>query len=374
MYPAGRTSGPARSGRCDHERRTRPARRAAGVLRRRRDGDQGPGLDGAGVRAARLLLSRDRPQQDRRRALRAPRRGVRRRHRRGAARAARSCSPPTARHPRWSRRHAPAAASSSTRCARWSPRSTTRSRSAPARATASSTSATKATRRRSARWRWRRPRSVGSRRSPRSTPSPSSSNRWRCWPRRRCRTATGRASPLRVRERFPDVWTPGRSDLCFATTNRQSSLLAMVARCDAVVIIGSSNSSNTRALEKLAREAGCERGVPGQHRRPAARRSRRHGRRDRRRLGARGTRRRGADAARSHATASRSSRSPTRTSTSRRPATSATCRRRSRWRRRRCSAARCSPARRWTTAACRPATFWRRSESCTSKSTCSPPP
>ena len=63
---------------------------------------------------------------------------------------------------------------------------------------------------------------------------------------------------LRVRERFPDVWTPGRSDLCFATTNRQSSLLAMVARCDAVVIIGSSNSSNTRALEKLAREAGCD--------------------------------------------------------------------------------------------------------------------
>jgi 4-hydroxy-3-methylbut-2-enyl diphosphate reductase len=62
---------------------------------------------------------------------------------------------------------------------------------------------------------------------------------------------------VRVRERFPDVWTPGRSDLCFATTNRQSSLLAMVARCDAVVIIGSSNSSNTRALEKLAREAGC---------------------------------------------------------------------------------------------------------------------
>jgi 4-hydroxy-3-methylbut-2-en-1-yl diphosphate reductase len=64
---------------------------------------------------------------------------------------------------------------------------------------------------------------------------------------------------VRVRERFPDVWTPGRSDLCFATTNRQSSLLAMVARCDAVVIIGSANSSNTRALEKLAREAGCER-------------------------------------------------------------------------------------------------------------------
>jgi 4-hydroxy-3-methylbut-2-enyl diphosphate reductase len=64
---------------------------------------------------------------------------------------------------------------------------------------------------------------------------------------------------VRVRERFPDVWTPGRSDLCFATTNRQSSLLAMATECDAIVVIGSSNSSNTRALEQLAREAGCER-------------------------------------------------------------------------------------------------------------------
>jgi 4-hydroxy-3-methylbut-2-enyl diphosphate reductase len=63
----------------------------------------------------------------------------------------------------------------------------------------------------------------------------------------------------RVRERFPDVWMPGRSDLCFATTNRQSSLLAMVPDCDAVVIIGSANSSNTRALERLAIEAGCPR-------------------------------------------------------------------------------------------------------------------
>src|SRR3954465_9174166 len=33
-----------------------------GVLRRRRDGQQGPGLDGPGLRAARVLLPRDRPQ------------------------------------------------------------------------------------------------------------------------------------------------------------------------------------------------------------------------------------------------------------------------------------------------------------------------
>lgn len=60
-----------------------------------------------------------------------------------------------------------------------------------------------------------------------------------------------------VRERFPSTWSPGRSDLCFATTNRQSALMAMAPQCDAIVVIGSSNSSNTRALEKLAIEAGC---------------------------------------------------------------------------------------------------------------------
>ena len=62
---------------------------------------------------------------------------------------------------------------------------------------------------------------------------------------------------VRVRERFPDVWTPGRSDLCFATTNRQSALISIAPQVDAFVVIGSSNSSNTRALERLAEESGC---------------------------------------------------------------------------------------------------------------------
>jgi 4-hydroxy-3-methylbut-2-enyl diphosphate reductase len=62
-----------------------------------------------------------------------------------------------------------------------------------------------------------------------------------------------------VRQRFPDVWTPGRSDLCFATTNRQSALMEIAPQSDAFVVIGSANSSNTRALEQLAREAGCQR-------------------------------------------------------------------------------------------------------------------
>jgi len=50
-----------------------------------------------------------------------------------------------------------------------------------------------------------------------------------------------------ARQRFPDLWMPTRSDLCFATARR----------ADAIVVIGSANSSNTLALEKVARAAGC---------------------------------------------------------------------------------------------------------------------
>ena len=52
---------------------------------------------------------------------------------------------------------------------------------------------------------------------------------------------------------------PNRSDLCFATTNRQAALRAIAASADAVVVIGSANSSNTVALTKVAEAAGCPR-------------------------------------------------------------------------------------------------------------------
>ncbi len=65
----------------------------------------------------------------------------------------------------------------------------------------------------------------------------------------------------RARERYPDLWMPNRSDLCFATTNRQAALKAIAARCDAVVVIGSDNSSNTVALSKVAEAFGCPRVV-----------------------------------------------------------------------------------------------------------------
>jgi 4-hydroxy-3-methylbut-2-enyl diphosphate reductase len=60
-----------------------------------------------------------------------------------------------------------------------------------------------------------------------------------------------------TRDKFPQLWQPERSDLCFATTNRQSALMEIASRCDAMVVIGSANSSNTNALAALAAEAGC---------------------------------------------------------------------------------------------------------------------
>jgi 4-hydroxy-3-methylbut-2-enyl diphosphate reductase len=65
----------------------------------------------------------------------------------------------------------------------------------------------------------------------------------------------------RARERFPDLWMPNRSDLCFATTNRQAALKALAGRADAMVVIGSENSSNTVALEQVAVAFGCPRVV-----------------------------------------------------------------------------------------------------------------
>jgi 4-hydroxy-3-methylbut-2-enyl diphosphate reductase len=60
-------------------------------------------------------------------------------------------------------------------------------------------------------------------------------------------------------ERHPDLWMPNRSDLCFATTNRQSALREIAEVADAVVVIGSANSSNTVALAEVARTSGCPR-------------------------------------------------------------------------------------------------------------------
>ena len=56
----------------------------------------------------------------------------------------------------------------------------------------------------------------------------------------------------RAKEIYPEIWSPGKSDLCFATTNRQAAVRELAPLADATVIIGSANSSNTIALAKVA--------------------------------------------------------------------------------------------------------------------------
>ncbi len=62
-----------------------------------------------------------------------------------------------------------------------------------------------------------------------------------------------------VKVKFPQLWSPGRSDLCFATTNRQSALMEIASKVDTMIVVGSANSSNTVALAKLAKDEGCPR-------------------------------------------------------------------------------------------------------------------
>jgi 4-hydroxy-3-methylbut-2-enyl diphosphate reductase len=57
-------------------------------------------------------------------------------------------------------------------------------------------------------------------------------------------------------ERFPSLWTARKSDLCYATTNRQEAVKALAARCDLVLVVGSENSSNTQALVRVAGVSG----------------------------------------------------------------------------------------------------------------------
>lgn len=62
-----------------------------------------------------------------------------------------------------------------------------------------------------------------------------------------------------AQEQHEDLWMPNRSDLCYATTNRQYALRQLCKHADAVVVVGSANSSNTVALTKVAKAEGVQR-------------------------------------------------------------------------------------------------------------------
>lgn len=70
------------------------------------------------------------------------------------------------------------------------------------------------------------------------------------------------AEIIRVLERrFPAIEGPRKEDICYATTNRQAAVKAIAKSCDALIVIGAPNSSNSNRLAEVARVAGCEKSM-----------------------------------------------------------------------------------------------------------------
>jgi len=59
-----------------------------------------------------------------------------------------------------------------------------------------------------------------------------------------------------LKQRFPDIVGPKKDDVCYATQNRQDAVKALAAQCDAVIVVGSPNSSNSNRLREVARNVG----------------------------------------------------------------------------------------------------------------------
>lgn len=62
----------------------------------------------------------------------------------------------------------------------------------------------------------------------------------------------------RLRERFPALVDPPSDDICYATQNRQLAVRQIAPRCGLVLVVGSTNSSNSVRLVEVAREYGAD--------------------------------------------------------------------------------------------------------------------
>jgi 4-hydroxy-3-methylbut-2-en-1-yl diphosphate reductase len=60
-----------------------------------------------------------------------------------------------------------------------------------------------------------------------------------------------------LRTRWPDITGPPAADICYATHNRQRAVAAVAQRCDLVLVVGSTNSSNSHRLVEVAARAGA---------------------------------------------------------------------------------------------------------------------
>ncbi|MFC1752145.1 4-hydroxy-3-methylbut-2-enyl diphosphate reductase [Thermoproteota archaeon] len=61
-----------------------------------------------------------------------------------------------------------------------------------------------------------------------------------------------------LRDKYPNIIVPEKSDICFETQKRQEAVLKIAEICDLIIICGSPNSSNSRHLKKIAAGAGVE--------------------------------------------------------------------------------------------------------------------
>jgi 4-hydroxy-3-methylbut-2-en-1-yl diphosphate reductase len=61
-----------------------------------------------------------------------------------------------------------------------------------------------------------------------------------------------------LKARFPDIVGPHREDICYATTNRQESVKSVAPRVEAMIVVGSPNSSNSQRLREVAEREGCD--------------------------------------------------------------------------------------------------------------------
>jgi len=62
-----------------------------------------------------------------------------------------------------------------------------------------------------------------------------------------------------LKARFPQIHGPHKEDICYATTNRQEVVKKVAPMVEAMVVVGSPNSSNTQRLKEVAERAGCAR-------------------------------------------------------------------------------------------------------------------
>lgn len=64
-----------------------------------------------------------------------------------------------------------------------------------------------------------------------------------------------------LKARFPEIAGPHKEDICYATTNRQHAVKKVAHLVDAMIVVGSPNSSNSQRLREVAEREGCPRAV-----------------------------------------------------------------------------------------------------------------